>query len=228
MARHAIHVSEVLDVAIQTMGGLQQHQKAIHQSLFPDRKNYTEYAKEYTSFQLQTLKSLKSRSDSNLERLKNEITLVKESRPCSCCYGHSSLQLQAFNIIARKDNAVVRSIAMLTMVFLPATFITVRMLWSVFLQLTHAVSGFLQHDLLHLQRQWLENFGEIMGVLDHYYSRNCPDFNCLAHLALSSGSKPVRSLLMEGPLYGRRQRKVKSKWFDGVGEYREKKLMSPQ
>src|SRR5204863_407562 len=55
-----------------------------------------------------------------------DITLVKESRPCSCCYGHSSLQLQAFNIIARKDNAVVRSIAMLTMVFLPATFITVR------------------------------------------------------------------------------------------------------
>jgi hypothetical protein len=84
MARHAIHVSEVLDVTIQTMEGLQQHQKAIHQSLFPGLKNYTEYAKDYTSFQLQTLKSLKFRSGSNLERLKNEITLVKESLICSC------------------------------------------------------------------------------------------------------------------------------------------------
>ena len=125
MARHAIHVSEVLDVTIQTMEGLQRHQAAIHESLFPKLKNYTEYAKDYTSFQLQSLKSLKLRSDSNLERLKNEITLVKESRTGSC-YGHRSLQFQAFIMIARKDNAVMRSIAILTMVFLPATFVTVR------------------------------------------------------------------------------------------------------
>jgi len=105
MARHAIHVSEVLNVTIQTMEGLQRHQTAIHESLFPDLKNYTEYAKDYTSFQLQSLKSLKLRSDSNLDRLRNEITL-------------------AFNMIARKDNAVMRSIAILTMIFLPATFIT--------------------------------------------------------------------------------------------------------
>ena len=39
---------------------------------------------DITSEQDATLKSLKLRSGSNLERLKNEITLVKESLICSC------------------------------------------------------------------------------------------------------------------------------------------------
>lgn len=131
MARHAIHVSEVLAVTIETMKGLQQHQNSIHQSLSdPLDKSYQEWTKYHTSFQSQMLKSLKLRSDSNLERLKNEITLVTEPHGSSAIInvrdGYESLQFQSFNTIARQDNTVIKSIALLTMIFLPATFVSVR------------------------------------------------------------------------------------------------------
>jgi len=77
MSRHTIHVSEILSVTIETMEEMQRHQMAIRGSLPADLgKTYQEQAKEYMSFQLQLLKSLKLRSDSNQERLKNEVNLV--------------------------------------------------------------------------------------------------------------------------------------------------------
>jgi hypothetical protein len=80
ISRHAIHVSEVLLVTIETMEGIQRQQKAIYGSLSSDlEKSYEEQAQEYMSFQLQMVKSLKLRSISNHERLKNEITLVIKS-----------------------------------------------------------------------------------------------------------------------------------------------------
>jgi len=79
-SRHATHVSEVLQVTIETMEGIQRQQKAIYESLSSNlAKPYQEQAKEYVSFQLQMVKSLKERSISNHERLQNEITLVIKS-----------------------------------------------------------------------------------------------------------------------------------------------------
>ncbi|KAK4041445.1 hypothetical protein C8A01DRAFT_45405 [Parachaetomium inaequale] len=106
MSRHAIHTSEILEAAIDTIKEMQHSRTAIHKRLIDDLgETYREQAKDYAQFQLSLLKCLKLRSDSNQERLKNEINL-------------------AFNNLARQDNSVMKSIALLTMIFLPATFIS--------------------------------------------------------------------------------------------------------
>ena len=129
LSRHAIHVLEVLTVTLETMESIQREQKEIYESLENDLgKTYCRQAQEYTSFQLQMVRSLKQRSDSNYQRLKNEITLVIKffyNFP-SCVPWSGNLRLQAFNLIAQQDNTVMKSIALLTMAFLPATFISVR------------------------------------------------------------------------------------------------------
>ncbi|KAF2176651.1 hypothetical protein K469DRAFT_645505 [Zopfia rhizophila CBS 207.26] len=106
ISRHTGHVVEVEAVAIETIENLFHRQKTTYESLStPLDKTYQEQAREYLSFQLQMMKSLKWRSLSNQERLNAEITL-------------------AYNMIASQDNTVIKSIAVLTMTFLPATFIS--------------------------------------------------------------------------------------------------------
>ncbi|KAK4129170.1 hypothetical protein N657DRAFT_676831 [Parathielavia appendiculata] len=106
VSRHAIHTSEILEAAIDTITEMKQRQEAVQQRLHVDLgETYREQAKDYAQFQISALKNLKLRSDSNEERLKNEIDL-------------------AFNNMARQDNSVMKSIALLTMIFLPATFIS--------------------------------------------------------------------------------------------------------
>lgn len=106
ISRHAIHTSEILSVTIDTMTELQRCQTDIHESLPNDLKNsYKSQAKAYTNFQIQLMKSLKLRSESNQKRLENEVNL-------------------AFNNLAHQDNTVMKSIALLTMVFFPATFLS--------------------------------------------------------------------------------------------------------
>lgn len=113
-ARHAYHSSEVLEAAIQTFEQLGRHQREIHESIAQGQQRsqssrltltYRVQAREYTQFQISLVKGLKLRSDSSLQRLKNEVGL-------------------AYNNIARQDNSVMKSIALLTMIFLPATFIS--------------------------------------------------------------------------------------------------------
>ncbi|KAL1843474.1 hypothetical protein VTJ49DRAFT_1345 [Mycothermus thermophilus] len=106
MNRHAIHTTEVLEASIDTLTALQERRAAVHERL-GDRlgEEYRERARDYGEFQLSLVKNLKLRSQSNQERLKDEIDL-------------------AFNNLSRQDNDVQKSIAVLTMVFLPATFIS--------------------------------------------------------------------------------------------------------
>ncbi|AEO53672.1 hypothetical protein MYCTH_2295331 [Thermothelomyces thermophilus ATCC 42464] len=106
MSRHAIHTSEVLEATIETLTEMQECRTAIQGKLLEDLgETYIEQANGYAQFQISLVKSLKLRSESNHRRLENEINL-------------------AFNNIARQDNSVMKSIALLTMVFLPATFIS--------------------------------------------------------------------------------------------------------
>lgn len=77
MSRHAIHTSEILEATIDTLKEMQHSRIAIHQRLHPDLgETYREQAKDYAQFQISLVKALKLRSDSNQERLKNEINLV--------------------------------------------------------------------------------------------------------------------------------------------------------
>jgi hypothetical protein len=74
------------------MEGIQRQQKAIYRSLFSSLgKTYEEQAQEYTSFQLQILKSLKLRSIYLQKRFTNEVTTVIKS--------HTSFLLQYQRIL---------------------------------------------------------------------------------------------------------------------------------
>jgi len=106
MSRHAIHKSEVLEATIDTLKDMQECRTVIQGRLREDLgKTYREQSKDHAQFQISLVRSLKLRSDSNHKRLENEINL-------------------AFNNLARQDNNVMKSIALLTMIFLPATFIS--------------------------------------------------------------------------------------------------------
>ena len=87
-------------------------------------------------------------------------------------------------MITQQDNTVVKSIALLTMTFLPATFISVRnYVAPFFLHLTHAITGVLQYDLLQFRRRWLGSLGATMGVLGGYYCLDASGSSYLESLA---------------------------------------------
>jgi Mg2+ and Co2+ transporter CorA len=115
LARHAIHVTETLDVTIHTMEGmLRQHQdlrsdvsnkhawRAIHQKLL---------------FSKQIIGSLQCRSRSNQERLQNEIQL---SFNIVAQYD-SGLSVEIAQA-AKADSTAMKTISLLTLAFLPPTF----------------------------------------------------------------------------------------------------------
>jgi len=100
MARHAIHVCETLDVAIENVSSMIQQ----YTSFPEDRSFKSSYEKkafmrttQCFQSQLQTLKGLKARSASNQARMQNEITLVALSRAGDCRSAdrarHSTLSL---------------------------------------------------------------------------------------------------------------------------------------
>ncbi|EXK80974.1 hypothetical protein FOQG_14584 [Fusarium oxysporum f. sp. raphani 54005] len=104
ISRHGIHTSEILSATIETLQEMLRYQTEVYdKEPWTHEKTYQVQAKEYLRFQIQLTKSLKLRSDSNQKRLENEVNL-------------------AFNNLANQDNTVMKSIALLTMVFLPATF----------------------------------------------------------------------------------------------------------
>lgn len=94
-ARHANHSSEVLEAGMQTVQELGRYQREIHETIAahghgPGQQRtggsglqrrgltltYRAQAREYMQFQLSLVRSLKLRSDSSLQRLKNEVGLV--------------------------------------------------------------------------------------------------------------------------------------------------------
>ncbi|KAH9209909.1 hypothetical protein DL95DRAFT_413483 [Leptodontidium sp. 2 PMI_412] len=106
LLRHTCHLVEVENVAIETMEHLVRRQESNFTLLSKvllqkDR----DQAKEYLAFQLQMMKSLKWRAQASHDRLQGEINL-------------------AFNMLASTDSQIMKSITLLTMIFLPATFVS--------------------------------------------------------------------------------------------------------
>lgn len=84
MARHAIHVTEVLTASIATVEAMQKYQASLYsyESLKGEiGATAALQSSEYIEFQLQVLKNLKLRSESNDRRLVNEISSVEQSLP---------------------------------------------------------------------------------------------------------------------------------------------------
>lgn len=77
LSRHSIHVDEALEATADIVGEIQQRQTAVHEILCRELgEAYTEQARDYIRFQISLLKNLKLRSNSNKERLRNEVNLV--------------------------------------------------------------------------------------------------------------------------------------------------------
>ncbi|OTA64104.1 hypothetical protein K449DRAFT_432618 [Hypoxylon sp. EC38] len=105
LARHVRHMVEVVSVAAETFQCLTSQQRINFTRLsgnIPETSRIQ--AEEYLAFQLQMIKSLVQRAQATSERLDGEIHL-------------------AYNILASTDNQIMKSVALLTMIFLPATFI---------------------------------------------------------------------------------------------------------
>ncbi|KAI0384206.1 hypothetical protein F5Y04DRAFT_238250 [Hypomontagnella monticulosa] len=123
IARHAIHVSETLDVATETVDGiLAQHNDFLAQH--PDLQ--TQYANQSFSenihrqliFRKNMISNLRHRAGSNRQRLENEIqlaynTVAQYDAEISVRIGRA----------AQIDSSAMKTVAFLTMAFLPATFL---------------------------------------------------------------------------------------------------------
>ncbi|KAI1330407.1 hypothetical protein F5Y16DRAFT_363054 [Xylariaceae sp. FL0255] len=120
IARHAIHVSETLDVATETVAGLiTQHEEfRKQQEEGGDHNNYSRIHGELL-FHNSMLNSLKHRAASNKARLENEIHLAFNDTA-----QYDSRIAVKIGRAAQGDSAAMKTIAFFTMAFLPATFLS--------------------------------------------------------------------------------------------------------
>jgi Mg2+ and Co2+ transporter CorA len=117
-ARHAIHVSETLDLAVKTMGGvLTQHQDFT--AAASEGRDVSNDIRRRLLFYEHVLTSLRSRSVSNKERLLNEIQLAFNT----VAQYDAGISVE-IGRAAQGDGAAMKTIAFLTLAFLPATFIS--------------------------------------------------------------------------------------------------------
>ncbi|KAI8962912.1 hypothetical protein F5Y11DRAFT_320819 [Daldinia sp. FL1419] len=122
VARHAIHVTESLNVAAESMGGiLAQHEEFLNQ-FFPTqmiRPDTSEAIHHQLLFYRRMLSNLRHRSVSNRERLQNEIQLAFNT----VAQYDAGISVQ-IGRAAQSDGAAMRKVAFVTMMFLPATFLS--------------------------------------------------------------------------------------------------------
>lgn len=79
-ARHTVHSSETLDVAIDTMSGiLGQHEwfLDVGRAYIDTDSIFSRCTRQHLRFQIQMMRSLRARSKANEARLRNEIDLVR-------------------------------------------------------------------------------------------------------------------------------------------------------
>ncbi|OTB05610.1 hypothetical protein M426DRAFT_10358 [Hypoxylon sp. CI-4A] len=105
LSRHVRHLVEVQSVAIETWQALISQQR-VNFSRLSDKvsERHKIQAIEHLEFQSQMMKGIRWRAQASSDRLDGEIQL-------------------AYNILASTDSQIMKSIALLTMLFLPATFV---------------------------------------------------------------------------------------------------------
>lgn len=119
IARHAIHVSETLDVATQTMKNiLLEHEYFIANDSVVEREVSRNIHRQLLFFG-NMIESLRHRSASNDKRLLNEIQLAfnivaQYDAGISVEIGHAT----------RSDSAAMKTISFVTLAFLPPTFVS--------------------------------------------------------------------------------------------------------
>lgn len=116
ISRHAVHVTETLDVAIETMDGMLSQHESVKAHVGHDGSWQTVHGRLLFSQQL--LKGLRWRSTANEKRLQNEIQLAFHM-----VTQYDSGVSVAIGKAAKEDSAAMKTISTLTLTFLPPTFI---------------------------------------------------------------------------------------------------------
>ncbi|KAF2971315.1 hypothetical protein GQX73_g2262 [Xylaria multiplex] len=116
IARHAIHVTESLDVAVQTV----QHILARHNGLIrmmSDKDGAHQIHSQLQFFE-SYISSLRCRSSSNEKRMSNEIQLAFNT-----VAQHDAKTSVKIALATQSDSLSMKSIALVTLAFLPPTFV---------------------------------------------------------------------------------------------------------
>lgn len=116
ISRHAVHVTETLDVAIETMDGMLSHHESVKVQVGDNDSWQTVHGRLLFSQQL--LKGLRWRSNANEKRLQNEIQLAFHM-----VTQYDSAVSVAIGKAAKEDSAAMKTISTLTLTFLPPTFV---------------------------------------------------------------------------------------------------------
>ncbi|OQD79875.1 hypothetical protein PENANT_c042G11221 [Penicillium antarcticum] len=136
ISRHAIHVSETLDVAVQTVEAIQKH----HINLIMPRTDdqyqdplVSEGIRARLEFYQGFISNLRHRSTSNEKRLQNEIqlafnTVAQHNAATSVDIGRVALYNAETSVkigrAAKIDSSAMKTIAFVTLIFLPPTYIS--------------------------------------------------------------------------------------------------------
>lgn len=121
LARHIIHSTETLNVAIETVDGMiGQHEQFCKDRLLGSTLQtvFSNQTRQDLNFQCKLFKTLKSRSQALGDRLQNEINLAFNT-----VAQYDSGIVVRIGKAAQKDSAAMKTIALLNLVFLPGTFI---------------------------------------------------------------------------------------------------------
>lgn len=121
IARHAVHVSETLNVTIQSLDAIRQHHERFRTNTDlalsnNGRRRWDKVGSRF-EFQLRFLQGLLQRSEANNARIQNEITLAFNA----AAQRDSKIQVR-IGEEAKREASAMKGIAMVTMTFLPATF----------------------------------------------------------------------------------------------------------
>ncbi|CAG5189834.1 uncharacterized protein ALTATR162_LOCUS12095 [Alternaria atra] len=121
-ARHAIHSFETLSVTVETVEAMQRHVVYLASKSKQKSGNEPEapsQVRTHIAFQASMLRNLLLRSQSNKERLQNEIALTY-----NMIAQRDSQVMTGLGEAARRDSGAMRTIAVVTMAFLPPTFLS--------------------------------------------------------------------------------------------------------
>ncbi|KAI1116609.1 hypothetical protein F5Y14DRAFT_48744 [Nemania sp. NC0429] len=120
IARHAVHVTETLDVSVQTV----QRMLARHRELMQQQQQLqsdegqSQESQSQLEFYESFLTSLRQRSVSNEKRMANEIQLA-----FNIVAQHDASTSVKIGLATQSDSVAMKSIAFVTLTFLPPTFV---------------------------------------------------------------------------------------------------------
>ncbi|KAK7961168.1 hypothetical protein PG988_012382 [Apiospora saccharicola] len=118
LARHAIHVTETLDVSMQTLAAvLSQHKEMRPEADKKEEQRVWKNVRQRLLAHKQVVDNLRCRSQSNQDRLQNEIQLA-----FNLVALEDSKTSIGISRAAKTDSTAMKTISILTLIFLPPTF----------------------------------------------------------------------------------------------------------